>query len=68
MKKKNVFQPTGFLAKPIGYDAIEDLYAVKRWDSNFRYCLRVVITNGSYLLQVTLHFRNLYHFCLIRFM
>ncbi|XP_050440547.1 C-Maf-inducing protein-like isoform X2 [Adelges cooleyi] len=45
--------PTGFLAKCIGYEAIKDLYPVKRWDSNFRYCLRVVVTNGSYLLQTT---------------
>lgn len=47
-----VFQPTGFLSKTIGYDAIKDLYPVKRWDSNFKYCLRVVVNNGSYLLQV----------------
>ncbi|XP_022176889.1 C-Maf-inducing protein-like isoform X1 [Myzus persicae] len=45
--------PSGFLSKTIGYEAIKDLYPVKRWDSNFKYCLRVVVTNGSYLLQTT---------------
>ncbi|XP_025425740.1 C-Maf-inducing protein-like isoform X2 [Sipha flava] len=45
--------PTGFLNKTIGYEAIKNLYPVKRWDSNFKYCLRVVVTNGSYLLQTT---------------
>ncbi|VVC30014.1 Hypothetical protein CINCED_3A004893 [Cinara cedri] len=44
---------TGFLSKPIGYEAIESIYAIPRWDSNFRYFFRIVVSIGSYLIQTT---------------
>ncbi|XKL59752.1 hypothetical protein PGB90_000768 [Kerria lacca] len=33
------------------YDVIEEIYIVPRWDTGQKYFLRIVVPNGSYLLQ-----------------
>lgn len=48
-----LFQPTGFLETKILYSSIEDIYSVIRWDANYKYCLRIVLPDGSLLLQVS---------------
>lgn len=35
------------------YDVIEEIYIVPRWDTGQKYFLRIVVPNGSYLLQVS---------------
>lgn len=30
-----------------------EVYAVARWDPTYKYCLRIVLTDGSYLLQAS---------------
>ncbi|XP_077288152.1 C-Maf-inducing protein-like isoform X2 [Arctopsyche grandis] len=43
--------PSGFMETPIMYSSMEDIYTVLRWDSNYKYCLRIVLPDGSFLLQ-----------------
>lgn len=38
---------------PIPYRIIHDIYPVARWDSCGRFCIRIVIPDGSLLLQVS---------------
>ncbi len=37
---------------PIAYSQIEDVYIVSRWDASQKFCIRIVISDGSVLLQV----------------
>ncbi|GFT47336.1 c-Maf-inducing protein [Trichonephila clavipes] len=46
-------QPGGFMEEPIPYRIIQDIYPVARWDSCGRFCIRVVIPDGSLLFQVS---------------
>ncbi|XP_064466957.1 C-Maf-inducing protein-like isoform X2 [Ornithodoros turicata] len=41
----------GFMERPVSYGSVEDVYPLLRWDPNHKYCLRVVIPEGSLLLQ-----------------
>ncbi|XP_035210490.1 C-Maf-inducing protein-like, partial [Stegodyphus dumicola] len=45
--------PGGFMEDPIPYRIIQDIYPVARWDSCGRFCIRIVIPDGSLLLQVS---------------
>ncbi|GFQ83366.1 c-Maf-inducing protein [Trichonephila clavata] len=45
--------PGGFMEEPIPYRIIQDIYPVARWDSCGRFCIRVVIPDGSLLFQVS---------------
>lgn len=47
-----VLQPTGFMEVPLSYAQMEDMYPVSRWDSSHKYCIRIVVPDGSLLLQV----------------
>lgn len=44
--------PNGFMEDPIAYSQLEDIYSVARWDASHKFCLRIVISDGSLLLQV----------------
>ncbi|KAK0071980.1 hypothetical protein PV325_012063 [Microctonus aethiopoides] len=46
-------QLTGFLQQPIPYSSMTEVYAVARWDPTYKYCLRIVLTDGSFLLQAS---------------
>lgn len=48
----NNYQPIGFMEVPIPYSQIEDIYSVSRWDSSQKFYIRIVICDGSVLLQV----------------
>ena len=50
-------QPIGFMEVPIPYSQIENVYSVSRWDSSQKFYIRIVISDGSVLLQVS-HFYN----------
>ncbi|KAG8183975.1 hypothetical protein JTE90_007408 [Oedothorax gibbosus] len=45
--------PGGFMEDPILYRVIQDIYPVARWDSCGRFCIRIVIPDGSFLFQVS---------------
>ncbi|XP_057337872.1 C-Maf-inducing protein-like [Microplitis mediator] len=47
---------TGFIQQPIPYSSMTEVYAVTRWDLANKYCLRIVLPDGSLLLQA----RNAY--------
>ncbi|KAF8771148.1 Methyltransferase-like protein 9 like protein [Argiope bruennichi] len=51
--ERNFPAPGGFMEEPIPYRIIQDIYPVARWDSCGRYCIRVVIPDGSLLFQVS---------------
>lgn len=42
----------GFMEVPIPYCQIEDAYIVSRWDSSQKFYIRIVISDGSVLLQL----------------
>jgi hypothetical protein len=42
----------GFMEVPIAYSQIEDVYIVSRWDASQKFCIRIVISDGSVLLQL----------------
>ncbi|XP_046629601.1 C-Maf-inducing protein-like [Neodiprion virginianus] len=42
---------TGFLQHPVPYSSMSEVYAVARWDPTYKYCLRIVLPDGSLLLQ-----------------
>ncbi|XP_051159693.1 C-Maf-inducing protein-like [Leptopilina boulardi] len=44
---------SGFLQQPVPYSAMSEVYAVARWDPNYKYCLRIVLPDGSLLLQAS---------------
>ena len=37
---------------PLPYSQIENAYAVNRWDTNQKFYIRIVVVDGSVLLQV----------------
>ncbi|KAH7978569.1 hypothetical protein HPB49_005934 [Dermacentor silvarum] len=43
--------PSGFMEQPVSYSSMEDVYSLCRWDPSHKFCLRVVIPEGSLLLQ-----------------
>lgn len=45
-------QPIGFMEVPLPYSQIEDVYSVSRWDSSQKFYIRIVISDGSVLLQL----------------
>ncbi|XP_054278527.1 C-Maf-inducing protein-like [Macrosteles quadrilineatus] len=45
--------PMGFLDMSIPYSALQEVYVVKRWDTNHKFCIRLVVPNGSVLLQAS---------------
>ncbi|XP_043473276.1 C-Maf-inducing protein-like isoform X2 [Leptopilina heterotoma] len=44
---------SGFLQQPVPYSSMSEVYAVARWDPNYKYCLRIVLPDGSLLLQAS---------------
>ncbi|XP_031784390.1 C-Maf-inducing protein isoform X2 [Nasonia vitripennis] len=44
---------TGFLQQPVPYSSMTEVYAVARWDPTYKYCLRIVLPDGSLLLQAS---------------
>ncbi|XP_023316799.1 C-Maf-inducing protein-like isoform X2 [Trichogramma pretiosum] len=44
---------TGFLQQPVMYSMMSEVYAVARWDPAYKYCLRIVLPDGSLLLQAS---------------
>lgn len=42
----------GFMEESVPYSFIEDTYVIARWDATQKYCVRIVIPDGSLLLQV----------------
>lgn len=45
--------PTGCLEMSIPYTALEEVYVVARWDAGHKFCIRLVIPDGSLLLQAS---------------
>ncbi|XP_053620445.1 C-Maf-inducing protein-like [Plodia interpunctella] len=43
--------PSGLLEQPLSYSCMQEVYCISRWDSARKYCLRIVMPNGSLLLQ-----------------
>ncbi|XP_013191239.2 C-Maf-inducing protein [Amyelois transitella] len=43
--------PSGLLEHPLSYSCMQEVYCISRWDSARKYCLRIVMPNGSLLLQ-----------------
>lgn len=39
------------MESPVSYSSVEDVYPLFRWDPSHKFCLRVVIPEGSLLLQ-----------------
>lgn len=46
-----LLQLSGFLQQPVPYSSMTEVYAVARWDPTYKYCLRIVLPDGSLLLQ-----------------
>ncbi|XP_024936133.1 C-Maf-inducing protein isoform X2 [Cephus cinctus] len=44
---------TGFLQQPVPYSSMSEVYTVARWDPTYKYCLRIVLPDGSLLLQAS---------------
>jgi hypothetical protein len=36
----------------VPYSFMEEVYVVARWDVGYKFCIRVVVSDGSLLLQV----------------
>lgn len=47
-----LLQPTGCLEMSIPYTALQEVYIVSRWDAGHKFCIRLVVSDGSLLLQV----------------
>lgn len=45
---------------PVPYSQIENAYAVNRWDTNQKFYIRIVVSDGSVLLQVKIFFHSLF--------
>ncbi|CAH2050427.1 unnamed protein product, partial [Iphiclides podalirius] len=43
--------PSGLLERPMSYSCMQEVYCISRWDPARKYCLRIVMPNGSLLLQ-----------------
>lgn len=48
-----MLQLTGFLQQSVPYSSMTEVYAVARWDPTYKYCLRIVLPDGSLLLQAS---------------
>ncbi|GFG30220.1 hypothetical protein Cfor_11140, partial [Coptotermes formosanus] len=46
-----LFQPTGFMYMSVPYSCMEEVYVVARWDVGYKFCIRIVVSDGSLLLQ-----------------
>lgn len=53
-----VLQPMGLLDMSIPYTALQEVYVVSRWDASHKFCIRLVVPNGSILLQVHVYSSN----------
>lgn len=42
------------------YSNLEEVYVVGRWDQGNRFCIRLVVADGSLLLQVNMRFRDMH--------
>jgi hypothetical protein len=38
---------------------MEEVYVVARWDVGYKFCIRIVVSDGSLLLQVRMKFFNI---------
>ena len=45
-------QPSGFMENSVPYSSIKDINLMVGWDGGHRHCLRIVVADGSILLQV----------------
>jgi hypothetical protein len=36
----------------VPYSCMEEVYVVARWDVGYKFCIRIVVSDGSLLLQV----------------
>jgi hypothetical protein len=36
----------------VPYSFMEEVYVVARWDVGYKFCIRIVVSDGSLLLQV----------------
>ncbi|KAK7789019.1 hypothetical protein R5R35_009972 [Gryllus longicercus] len=43
--------PSGFMERSVPYSSVEELCVVARWDAGHRFCVRLVVQDGSLLLQ-----------------
>ncbi|XP_063221061.1 C-Maf-inducing protein-like isoform X2 [Bacillus rossius redtenbacheri] len=43
--------PNGFLEMSVPYSSMEEVYVVTRWDVGHKFCIRLVVPDGSLLLQ-----------------
>lgn len=43
--------PTGFMYISVPYSFMEEVYVVARWDVGYKFCIRIVVSDGSLLLQ-----------------
>ncbi|XP_049964481.1 C-Maf-inducing protein-like [Schistocerca serialis cubense] len=43
--------PTGFMETSVPYSSMEEVYVVARWDAGHKFCIRIVVADGSLLLQ-----------------
>ncbi|GBP49320.1 C-Maf-inducing protein [Eumeta japonica] len=47
----NYAHPCGLLERPLYYSSMQEVFRMARWDPARKYCLRVVMPQGSLLLQ-----------------
>lgn len=52
LTSNRVFQPAGFMYMSVPYSCMEEVYVVARWDVGYKFCIRIVVSDGSLLLQV----------------
>ena len=45
-------QPTGFMEDSVPYSSMKEVTVVVGWDGGHRHCIRIVVPQGSLLLQV----------------
>lgn len=43
--------PVGMMETPILYSSIEDVHIVSRWNAGQKFCIRITIPDGSFLMQ-----------------
>ncbi|XP_069681421.1 C-Maf-inducing protein-like isoform X2 [Periplaneta americana] len=52
--------PTGFMYMSVPYSFMEEVYVVARWDVGYKFCIRIVVSDGSLLLQKNIFkYRNI---------
>jgi hypothetical protein len=40
------------MSMSVAYSFMEEVYVVARWDVGYKFCIRIVVSEGSLLLQV----------------